>query len=130
MSSLRDGPTTNTSHQKISSELEKAAHAMEAVGTTQSRATSVSDLSDKESDDESMANGHIGKGRGKRRASAVGLAARPGQDPPSPASSTVSSHITEDMTPRSLLARASWRSESPFDNTARKRTGSPESVNR
>jgi hypothetical protein len=77
-----------------------------------------------------MANGHIGKGRGKRRASAVGLAARPGQDPPSPASSTVSSHITEDMTPRSLLARASWRSESPFDNTARKRTGSPESVNR
>lgn len=103
---------------------------MEAVGTTQSRATSVSDLSDNESDEESMANGHKGKGQGKRRASAVALTTRQGQDPPSPASSTVSSQVADELTPRSLLARASWLSETPSDTTARRRTGSPESVSR
>ncbi|GAB5591612.1 hypothetical protein Unana1_06512 [Umbelopsis nana] len=130
MSTLRNGPASNASYQKISSELEKAARVMEAVGTTQSRATSVSDLSDKESDEESMANGHKGKGHGKRRASAVALATRHGQDPPSPASSTVSSQVADELTPRSLLARASWLSETPSDTTARRRTGSPESVSR
>jgi hypothetical protein len=130
MPNLRNPPTSNTSHQKIMLEIEKAARAMGSAGTTQSRATSVSDLSDKESDDEPMLNGHRGKGIGKRRASAVGLATRHTQDSPSPTSSIVSNQLSDELTPRSLLARASWLAESSLDLANKRRTGSPESSSR
>ncbi|CAO3677194.1 unnamed protein product [Umbelopsis ramanniana] len=126
---VRNSPTPNSSHRKITLEIEKAARVMGSTGTTQSRATSVSDLSDKDSDDEPLLKAHKGKGIGKRRASAVGLSTRHLQDPPSPAASTTSNQLTDELTPKSLLARASWLAESSLDQSKR-RTGSPESSNR
>ncbi|KAJ2964236.1 hypothetical protein NQZ79_g774 [Umbelopsis isabellina] len=133
MPSVRDRETKDTSHAKITAELDRAANAMENVGSnyataTPSRATSVSEMSDKESDDESMANTKSGKGRGKRRASAVGLFSRHLQDPPSPTSSTTSNHVSaEEITPRSLLQKSSWLSDSSqYDSPSRHRTLSPE----
>lgn len=133
MPSVRDRENRDTSHAKITAELDRAAKAMENVGSnnataTPSRATSVSEMSDKESDDESMANSKSGKGRGKRRASAVGLFNRHLQDPPSPTSSTTSNHFSADeLTPRSLLQKSSWLSDaSQYDSPSRHRTVSPE----
>ncbi|CAM0142729.1 hypothetical protein VKS41_002712 [Umbelopsis sp. WA50703] len=133
ISAVRNTETKDGSHAKITAELDRAASAMNNLGSntttaTPSRATSVSELSDKESDDESTANAKSGKGRGKRRASAVGLFNRHLQDPPSPTSSTTSNQVSADeLTPRSLLQKSSWISDSSqSDNLSRHRTVSPE----